>query len=133
MIIGFTGTSHGMTEEQSTTVVDLLGQLGATELHHGDCIGADAQAHNLARSLKIRIVVHPPIESIKRAFCQGGHVAERFKYLQRNKHIVDASHVLIAAPRTSETLRSGTWSTVRYARKQSRTIYVIHPDGRIEP
>ena len=51
-------------------------------------------------------------------------------YLDRNHDIVDAADVLIAAPSgTTEKRRSGTWATVRYARKLGRTICVVLPDG----
>ena len=31
-----------------------------TEVHHGDCIGADASFHNIAKESRKRIVIHPP-------------------------------------------------------------------------
>ena len=38
-------------------------------------------------------------------------------YLERNKNIVNAVDFIIAAPDGPEKVRSGTWSTVRYAKK----------------
>jgi len=51
--------------------------------------------------------------------------AARGDELKRDRRQVAWSHILIAAPKTNEEmLRSGTWATVRYARK--RHIPVIH-------
>lgn len=53
--------------------------------------------------------------------------------LERNHRIVDACDVLIACPKDAqEQLRSGTWATVRYARKQGKRVIVITPDGTVE-
>jgi len=39
---------------------------------------------------------------------------------------------MIATPgEVDEQLRSGTWSTVRFARKQGKPVHVILPDGRV--
>jgi len=32
---------------------------------------------------------------------------------------------MIAAPSGPETLRSGTWSTVRYARSKAKEVYIL--------
>lgn len=59
--------------EQRAALVQLLVGLQPTELHHGDCVGADADAHRLAREhlTTTRIVVHPPDNPVKRASCHG--------------------------------------------------------------
>ena len=48
-------------------------------------------------------------------------------YLDRNRDIVDACEVLLATPDGPERLRSGTWSTVRYARKIGKPVEVRLP------
>lgn len=129
MKVGFTGTQRGMSAAQRA---ELRAQLvGATELHHGDCIGADAEAHAIAQSLGIRIVIHPPEISAKRAFCKGAAVTYLpLPYLERNRHIVNLTARLIAAPKTAEEeLRSGTWATVRYARQRRRPVTILFPMG----
>lgn len=74
----------------------------------------------------------------KRAFCYrrkgvGGELPierEPGPYLWRNHQIVDATSALIAAPfGFEEELRSGTWATVRYARKLGRPVRFFWPDG----
>jgi hypothetical protein len=108
-------------------------EINATDAHHGDCIGADADFHALCLDLGLRVHIHPPVNDKKRAFCQGAaSMAEPKDYLQRNHNIVDASCLLIAAPSgTSELRRSGEWATIRYARKLGRTIWFVFPDGSV--
>lgn len=126
--IGFTGTQRGMTRRQVVALRQLM--TGATELHHGDCIGADAQADAIARIFGVPVVIHPPENPSKRAFtAQGGDtVWQPLPYLERNHDIVDECDVLIAAPKTpNEELRSGTWATVRYARRIGRPVNILTP------
>jgi hypothetical protein len=130
--IGFTGTQKGMTDFQLAKVKDLLEYFknnGFNTVHHGDCMGADKQFHLLADALGFRIVIHPPDNDSKRAFCPGGVLLSAKPYLERNRDIVKASHLLIAAPKeNTEVLRSGTWATIRYAQKQSgMEIRIIFP------
>lgn len=56
-------------------------------------------------------------------------VLEPKPYLVRNKDIVNASEGMLAAPRGPEELRSGTWSTIRYARKCRKKVLIMWPDG----
>lgn len=138
--IGFTGTQDGMTSKQIRTLgliilVHMPAQWPAVEWHHGDCIGADEECHRLVRALRFRVVLHPPDNDSKRAFCKlikDRVVAmEPAPYLERNRDIVDETRYLIAAPKGEEVQRSGTWSTVRYARQQGRPIYFTWPDGSV--
>jgi hypothetical protein len=121
-----------MTEKQYE-VLDWVLKRGPGEVHHGDCIGADAQLHTLAKAAGLKIIIHPPIDPKKRAFCQEyDEIREEKPYLDRNKDIVNESEFLIATPRTMhEVLRSGTWATVRYARSTNIDIAIIEPDGHI--
>lgn len=125
MKVGMTGGRSGVTDDQLERFKKRLIELEATELHHGDCTGADAQAHKAARELGLRIVVHPPVDSLHRAFCKGDEVLPPLEYLQRNRAIVDATDFLIVLPDRPETLRSGTWATFRYARAAGSPIEVI--------
>jgi hypothetical protein len=130
MRVGFTGTQNGCTMRQKEALRKLVQSLPIEELHHGDCIGADAQVHTMLPRDKVHI--HPAIvDSSKRAFCKGAVSYPPAPPLDRNKHIVDSTEMLIACPKASEELRSGTWSTVRYARKCGRPIKVVWPDGRV--
>ena len=131
MIIGFTGTQNGMTPEQIGTVNYLLGKHKPEEVHHGDCKGADADFHNISRTHKIDVVLHPPIKDVKRAFCSDYfEAAPKKDYLDRNRDIVDACELLIATPKEKEMQqRSGTWYTIRYALRMHRRVIIVFPDG----
>lgn len=125
--VGFTGTQQGMSKWQEACLKELLVQLSCTELHHGDCIGADAEAHNIARQLGgIKVVGYPCDIESKRAHCLVDEVKAVLKPLVRNKLIVQSVEYLIVAPRTNEEeLRSGTWSTYRYARQVGKPLKIL--------
>jgi hypothetical protein len=135
MKIGFTGTQRGMTEEQVNSVAFFLAELNPIEVHHGDCIGADADFDKLVRATcpQAKVVIHPPINESKRAFCKGDVVLPAKEYIARNHDIVDAVEIMIATPeQTDEQKRgSGTWATIRYSRKQHPRVYLItvFPNG----
>jgi len=133
MKIGFTGTQGTMTVDQFDQLVTIVKGLGATEAHHGDCIGSDAVFHDICVELGIPVIIHPPEDPKKMAYCSGAHVVLAAKgYLDRNKDIVDESDALIAVPNSmTEKMRSGTWSTYRYAVKQDKIIFLILPNGAV--
>lgn len=119
-----------MAPGQKERLTELLRSLKPTEFHHGDCVGADCEAHNILRSLGTYIIHgHPPSNPSHRAWCRFNAIEPEAPYLTRNKHIVDATGGLIACPNGPERLRSGTWSTVRYAIKRKKPIFVIMPNG----
>ena len=134
MIVGFTGTPRGMTAAQKQSLRRELAKVAVTEGHHGDCIGADAEFHELLRELYPRavVVIHPPENDAKRAFCRGDVVKPELPYLVRNKAIVEVCEVLFACPGTKhEMLRSGTWATIRRAKKAERGLVLVYPDGTL--
>jgi hypothetical protein len=97
-------------------------------LHHGDAVGADAEAHDIAIELGCAIVIHPPAIETQRAFMTAADVRAPKPYLDRNKDIVRETTILVAAPAEAvEQLRSGTWSTVRYARRLGRQVHLLTP------
>jgi hypothetical protein len=138
--LGFTGTQLGCSADQLVNLDYLLrrcfraGQV--VSVHHGDCIGADEQFHDLVRMIwpKVRIIGHPSSEAYveKHANCKTDASWKGRAPLARNKDIVNATDYLIACPKNSvELRRSGTWSTIRYARKLRRSVDLILPDGTI--
>jgi len=143
--VGFTGTQEGMTSLQKKSflsvwqmIEDEIGPIH--EFHHGDCFGADFEAHGMARNAFSHVgvgvvVIHPPNVNIKRAFCSNYFIdnvkiEKPLPYLERNTEIVKACDVLIATPKErEEVLRSGTWATIRRVRKYNKKLAVIFPDG----
>lgn len=134
--VGFTGTREGLTEQQLKSLeIVLVGEAGRgqLELHHGDCVGADKAAHDLATSHGWLRVVHPPLSWSLRAFCQGDETLPLKPYLERNRDIVDATEVLVACPKEAQRSRGGgTWHTVWYAASSGREVVVVYPCGRVE-
>src|SRR5215467_7629172 len=114
--VGFTGTRAGLTQAQANALAAFLKLLPEKcELHHGDCIGADAIAHQLATDLGWRTVAHPALTGIEfRANLIANERRHPCPPLVRNEDIVFDTDQLIACPRAMhEEIRSGTWQTVR--------------------
>jgi hypothetical protein len=129
MKIGFTGSRDGMSQTQKEQFVIKLFELGPTEFHHGDCEGADAQAHDIVREFfpHVKITVHPPISNYLRAFKKGDTMMPLDDYIPRDERIVDSTDYLISAPKVTdhEERRSGSWYTIRYARRKNKLSKVL--------
>ncbi len=134
MSIGITGTQEGMTEEQFGIIKEMMELLFMTEIHAGDCVGFDAECITLVKELRpeVKTVGHPCDIDEKRAFLEYDEEREAKAPLVRNRDIVDESEYLFACPKeTEEVLRSGTWATIRYARKVGKQVLIIYPDGTV--
>lgn len=139
--VGFTGTNKGASTVQLAVVEEKLKFLleeGFDEFHHGACIGADEQAAKLAKELGFRVVAHPGLASdpknlMYRSEWDGSHETREAKpFIERDHDIVDETEMMLATPLTyEEKIRSGTWTTVRYAKAQGRvegdTLYIVRP------
>ncbi|MEL6348900.1 MAG: hypothetical protein AAFV53_37695 [Myxococcota bacterium] len=133
-VVGFTGARAGMTPLQLDVFARILQRLQPTRFVHGDCIGADADAHawivgsGLALPIRIR-----PSTSATRAWSEGAdEVLPPRKPMLRNRDIVDDAELMVAcSPSPSEILRSGTWAAIRYARKKNKPLVIIWPDGSV--
>ncbi len=126
--IGFTGTREGMTDTQGIQLAKLLIDLKGKEFHHGDCVGSDEKAHKMALAAGYEVHIHPPKNKFYRAYCKIGISHPKEPYLTRNKNIVKATDILIATPETKEEkLRSGTWYTIRYAKKLEKRVHILYP------
>lgn len=130
-IVGFTGTQKGLTVAQRRAIGLRFELDQPDEVHHGDCIGADAEVHDLAGLVHAHIVVHPPRDPKKRAFLVGAEMRDALPYHDRNAAIVHECDVLFAAPGgTKEQIRSGTWSTMRRAVKAGVPVLAFWPNGQ---
>lgn len=110
-------------------------------LRHGDCIGGDAAAHEVADALNYGIIIHPAkvpphLRAFKPARLTNNRppiiVLEPEKPLVRNRIMVDLSERLVAMPDTTyeKFTGSGTWYTIHYARHTGEVdILIIWPDG----
>jgi hypothetical protein len=143
--MGFTGTRHGMSADQSNMVSFLVMTNKPSDLrrvlaHHGDCVGADAEFHRIVR-VALRdaadIAIHPgPLGDLS-AGCFGDFRHDRASHMKRNAAIVAISHIMIAAPFENEPQpRGGTWATIRMALNalragKLRALYVVGREGQL--
>ena len=132
MHIGFTGT-RGIASISDNRLSSLLRFLtgwceeNTVTLHHGDCFGADAYVHK-AMVDHCDVIIHPS----NLAQWTVGCTPYKYRYdpkppLARNRDIVRATDFLVGLPVSveREELRSGTWATIRYARKLGREIFLF--------
>jgi len=124
-----------------------------TSFHHGDCVGADADADDYIRGYRnadkggkwygvCTIIIHPGPDEETRAHCGRREDNDRDILLEpknhfaRNRDIVDESTIIIACPRHTEApppkTGGGTWQTIEYARKKKKPIVIIWPNGWVE-
>lgn len=149
MNIGFTGTRNGMTKDQlerfGILIHESLGDYAKDGLilYHGMCKGADEQAHyNFMLCVNWGVIgfpsdipntqmnLHPIQEEFDARNNWNGftQIHSPQDPLERNKVIVEHCDILIACPKSrQEEQRSGTWSTIRYARKLKKPVYIIWP------
>ncbi len=138
MRVGFTGTRNGMTKPQEAAFIGWIEITAFEEFHHGLCVGADEQAAlhvDITGEDRPQIVGYPCTTSRltswkAREICD--EVKPARKPLDRNHDIVDATDQLLACVAGAEVVRSGTWATVRYARKVKKRVTIIWPDGIVE-
>lgn len=142
MILGFTGTTKGMTDAQHRVVREfLLSQADRiTETHNGGATGVDLQCFVMTREFLPTELDHiwpssyhhggplsfvHELTSLNRVW-----IHEPLPPLERNHEIVNHCTDLLACPgEMTEQLRSGTWATIRYARKTRTPIWFVFPDG----
>lgn len=138
MEFGVTATSRGMTARQRGTVRFLFRELKLTRLHHGCCVGGDAQCHGLALEMGAEIIGHPPRDTKMMAKLDGYTELRRpYGYLTRDRHIVrDGVDGLIGAPKDFHPpinfRGQGTWKTIRYGFRAHRRLWIVYPDGTFE-
>lgn len=136
---GFTASRFGPTKAQFAWFASIMVSVNMVGFHHGGCIGGDAAAHRIAMDYfdganDQPITVHPPEDQTRMdGLCKLEGPLVRVRppkpFLLRNRDIVDETVLLFALPDGPERLRSGTWSTIRYARRLGRPLALCWPDG----
>jgi hypothetical protein len=125
MTLSFSGSStRGWTTRQRDRVHEILEEFRPIVVH-GACVMQDDQFDSLAHSMGLTRFVfpsnHPTKSALSTCLARGGRIYESrepMHPLKRNPLIVQASNRFIATPKEQhEVLRSGTWATIRYARK----------------
>lgn len=140
---GFSGQRNGMTEAQEQAFYMLLKELMLERLDHGDCVGSDENAHDIALKIPVPVIgIHPPTSARYRAHCETRiatgvqlKVYPPRPFLIRDRNILVEKDVLIATPRTPHmpiSLRGqGTWTTVWYAKQQDMPCVIVSPNGDV--
>lgn len=151
-----TGTRRGMTAAQKTRFAEGLKRCldqdqqrnpdpakpeDFTTLVHGDCMGADADAHLIAYEMGLDIWIYPGIDrfgcSPSRAFCGGDVDRVRLmpegRYFPRNQDIVRKGRFLVGFPGKDhvESHGSGTWHALHFARTIAKPMRIVWPDGHV--
>jgi hypothetical protein len=133
--IGFTGTRKGLTERQVHLLADVLEHIKPARVDHGGCTGGDGQCHLLLKQFPIE-EVHIWYSNLPHTWMkepEKGRITLLIKHapappLDRNWKIILDKDLLIACPAESVMqLRSGTWSTIRYAEQLDVRTLVIFP------
>lgn len=132
MKVSFTGTRSGMSAWQKQQLekffLDHRGEISV--FAHGACMGADVEAHYLARKIlgkSVFIAIFPSTAKTRVRVLNFDFEAKPMKPLERDQEIVKLGcDVLLAAPlQMNEALRSGTWSTIRYAKKKKVRVEIF--------
>lgn len=132
--IGVTGTRTGMNERQFEFIAAFLANIVTEEryFHHGDCIGVDVEVAQMAKNAGFIVIGHPPTNPTLRGYFENHETLPTKDYLARNRDIVDASELLLVVPKEMEpVLRSGTWSTQRYAAHNKKSTIIVWPESNI--
>jgi hypothetical protein len=131
-----------MTERQMVELRHRLHSLNPVLFVHGGCIGADDEADAIAAQIGIHRLVFPqnnvPHKAVNgtvfldRAVKYAGRVtiAAAKPAPGRNIDIIRAGNYLIACPQQKrEVIRSGTWMTIRHARRilGEHNVEIIYP------
>jgi hypothetical protein len=135
MILGISGTRHGVTLAQERAAYGWIGTKRPTAFNHGSCAGVDVQVACIVRKLMpdCRIVAHPGPDGIWR--CESGVddiTLAVMTHFARNRGIVNASDEMLIIPREyTWQARGGTWFTFDFAMKCGRPTTVIWPNGEV--
>jgi len=162
-VVFFTGTREGMTNEQREAVREILFARDVFSAHHGMCVGADHQFHEIVFGMRAPIegggvrplVVGWPGDVPRDLTVLGKVTCDTVKVkrppLLRNKEM--AAHaayfeklrrekgsggevVCVACPLEHEPPangRGGTWHAIRQFRSAGIAVLVVLPNGSVSP
>src|SRR5262245_59641213 len=122
-----------MSDQQRNRITDILTVLQPQIIMNGCCEGADRDIWEICRNWTIEFEFHPSNPEQMAWARAHAHKYEAINTirlpLSRNRVMVRKGvRGLIATPsQNMEILRSGTWATIREARKIGRPIWIITP------
>jgi hypothetical protein len=133
--IGITGTRDGMNKIQRELVTEFLKTYrdpSSIEFHHGDCIGVDVEAAQIAKDLGFKIICHPPEKQEMRGFFDSDETRHPYGYLKRDRNIVDETQLLLVVPKQdSWQSKGGTWYTASHAKKTKKPYIIFYPRSNV--
>lgn len=137
MKIGFTAAQAGISPPQQIVLRQELKRHVAADrpvpwFVHGKCTGGDEQGARIARQVGFKLEAFPSDREDKTAeiWSEVEHPCK--PPLDRNPDIVLAADRMYACPDGfKEKQRSGTWATIRCARRQGVRLTIIWPDGSV--
>lgn len=131
-MIGMTGNRDGISEEAVKSFHSfILRNKQITSLSHGDCVGADETSHHIAVYHGLKTIIHPPIKTDLRAYCEGNIIHKPKGYFARNRDIVDTTKLLCGFPKINTETKGGTWYTINYAKNRNSPLKIFWPDGTV--
>lgn len=130
--IGVTASREGLTDPQKNWIEDFLEGNLAYVLHHGMCKGGDIELAVLFRKYNTYIIAHPGhIRHMRAASPANDLILPWSHTLVRNRIIVNHSELILGFPKVPYATDSGTWHTIKFAKKQKTPLFVIGPDGSV--
>lgn len=138
-VYGVTGSRRGPTKDQKASLLirisrisDQLDKKYEPWLIHGGCKGADVVAHLICKGFGWKTWVLPGPYGSDSACKDADIIEDPRPFLERNHLIVDRCGALHALPfEYQEVQRSGTWATIRYAKKIKKRLMIIWPNGEV--
>lgn len=141
--LAFTGTREGLTAAQRAALSSVE---APRKVLHGGAVGADSEFHAfvLSQTIPYGVIIEVwPCDPTRAEFWKRqkdgvfysgrDYVVHPIEApLIRNRLMVERCSRLLACPATAhEVLRSGTWATVRAARKLGKPVTIVGPDGSV--
>ena len=136
-VVSFIGTKRGMSKQQKVTVKDLLLFYAPKVLVQGCCVGADAEACEMAVKLKIKCTGYFTFDEADtsetaKVLCKK-EIAGPDNAYTRYMQIVDEGGVCLFCPHHPSRQTSGeVWDVLKYAKTLRKTKIIIYPDGSKE-
>jgi predicted Rossmann fold nucleotide-binding protein DprA/Smf involved in DNA uptake len=133
LVVGFTGTRQieKISKERLSYLEDkILALIVDNDFKittvHGCAFGADSFFHTLCLYNNIPVIGRPTY-NYNKSLVGFEKLYEPNHPLTRNRDIVGECDVLIALPINPnvEEIRSGTWFTIRYAKKLNKEVVII--------
>jgi len=140
-MIGFSGSRKVLEQDAIEKIEEILFVLrlnfkNEATIVTGGCIGVDALVARLAAGLLFKVFTIIPantraVDKYWAVYAKESFIFKEGSYKNRNEKIVEVSDILVALvsvpefDKNGEFTHSGTWQTVRLARKKKIPVLVI--------